>query len=723
MEKRLWQRSLCVVVGTAAALPAITGVPDPAAPERMVTTAATAAAVGSAPSASTPGPGPSTPLAGPTPPVPTHAAAPKPVPRPSTNAVFRVYPTAKRGGPLHVNGSGFDCAPGRGDGDGFAGPVTLTSNFFPPVKGWTDASGAFTYRYVVPANAAPGTYTVVATCASRPSVSRSGTFQVLPPDLPPPAVSLDPGSGTPRSTVNVLGTSLRCGAAARVLWDGTDVASGTASKTDWKLKASFAVPAGAAAGPHKVTVTCQGLPVASTGGRTTPGEQLTASAPFTVTAAAVTPPVSPSPSSPKPTPPQDDKGSQTPSTGHDKAANQHTDPSPDPSPPSTPTARATPSATPDDPGTRRGSPDPTSSHEGSGVAAPGTSPSPPPRNENTGPRSGHSHGIGLVGSLRTPAEVSWALKDLAGSAGLAVWFLLMVLLLEKAFPSQIADNALTRWWRRRRQHTGPARVPGWLRMGCYAVGGGALVVWADATTHWSAQTAVKVIGAAAGMLLILVTYEKTKDSLLRPGRGGVPAELRVVPAGLALAVVMAALSRWLESPVPYVYGLVAVYLVLGSPPPRVSGGVPKGQAVLVGGICTLAASLLVWTLGAPLVEAGRDADPGDLSYVLAYTVGLAVVGGVEVVVFGMLPLSGMDGRVLKEWNRPAWYALYLVALTFFFHVLLSQVHPGAGAHLLVSKDLRWVTVAIATGLFVLAWACSLGLRRWVARLERRAAAA
>ncbi|MFD7168026.1 FGLLP motif-containing membrane protein [Streptomyces violascens] len=713
-----------MAVGTAAVLPAITGVPVPAAPERMVTTAATAAAVGSVPSASTPGPGPSTPLAGPTSPAPTHAAAPKPVPRPSAKPVFTVYPTAKQGGPLHVNGSGFDCA---GSGDGFAGPITLTSDFFPPVKGWTDASGAFTYRYTVPANAAPGTYTVVATCAPRPSVSRRGTFRVLPPEqppvLPPPSVSLTPGSGAPRSTVNVLGRSFQCGAAATVLWDGTAVVSGAASRADWKLRASFAVPAGAAAGPHKVTVACQGLPVASTGGHTTPGEQLTASAPFTVTATAVTPPVSPPPSSPV-TPPVDkgsqvtppvDKGSQPPSTGHDKSPDQPTDPSPSTS--------TSPHATPDDPGTKLGSPDPTSSQEASGgVSAPSPSSTPPPRTGGGGSGSGHRHGTGLVGSLRTPAEVSWALKDLAGSAGLAVWFLFMVLLLEKAFPSQIADTALTRWWRRRRQHTGPARMPGWLRMGCYALGGGALVVWADATTHWSAQTAVKVIGAAAGMLLILVTYEKTKDCLLRPGRGGVPAELRVVPAGLALAVVMAALSRWLESPVPYVYGLVAVYLVLGAPP-RVSGGVPKGQAVLVGGICTLAASLLVWTLGAPLVEAGRDADPGDLRYVLAYTVGLAVVGGVEVVVFGMLPLSGMDGRVLKEWNRPAWYALYLVALTFFFHVLLSQVHPGAGAHLLVSKDLRWVTVVIATGLFVLAGAFSLGLRRWVARLERRAAAA
>ncbi|MFE9401835.1 hypothetical protein ACFYNY_08670 [Streptomyces sp. NPDC006530] len=54
-----------MTVCTAAVLPAVVGVPDPAVPEPMVTMAATAAAVGSAPSGSTPGPGASTPLAGP----------------------------------------------------------------------------------------------------------------------------------------------------------------------------------------------------------------------------------------------------------------------------------------------------------------------------------------------------------------------------------------------------------------------------------------------------------------------------------------------------------------------------------------------------------------------------------------------------------------------------------------------------------------------------------
>ncbi|MFE0513217.1 FGLLP motif-containing membrane protein, partial [Streptomyces sp. NPDC058964] len=321
-----------------------------------------------------------------------------------------------------------------------------------------------------------------------------------------------------------------------------------------------------------------------------------------------------------------------------------------------------------------------------------------------------------------PADVSWALKDLAGSAAMAAWFLMLVLQRERAFPSQLADNAIGRWWRRRRQGrpARPPRLPGWARMCGFALLGGSLAVWADARTGMNPSTAVKTVGAAVSMLIVLVTYEKTKDSLLRPAGGGIRSELRVVPAGLLLAVLMTAMSRFLEFPVPYVYGLIAVYIVFSTPRPG-PGAMPKGQAVLIGGICVLAAAVLVWVLGAPLVESVQreHATPAGIRYAIAYALGLAVVGGIEVVVFGLLPLSGMDGHALKHWNKPAWYALYLTGLTFFFHVLLHSLHPGVGNRLAADEDLRWWTLGIATALFLAAWAFSLLLRWYVARYERR----
>ncbi|WP_158942729.1 FGLLP motif-containing membrane protein [Streptomyces sp. ERV7] len=709
----------------------------------------------------------------------------------------------ERGKSVVVSGSHFDCGTSE-DGESKAGPLTLTGDLPATIAVRTDASGAFSQQVKFAETAPLGRYEVVATCDARPSVTQVVTCEVIPgtvvPPRPTPVLRLAPGSGTPRTPVEVSGEGFLCRGPARLLWDGVELPGvGATPGADGKLTASFAVPSGAGAGTYKVTATCEAAPVGAgvvgvgpTGARPVAAGDIAASQTFTVTPPPVTPPpvgkyeitihltdypaactwgrilidgkglldpwldADSSKGDAEPGRwtfidlhafiPPDMKGHRPvdldcPGREVERAGTIDLPPESFTAfslPKGSPAAHHAEGSTgvlpkPDLPGITPPSESPSASdtpHPSpteSGGATPG--PTPGPSGSTTPPRPGghHDRPAGLVGSIRTPAEVSWALKDIAGSVGMAAWFLLLVLLLEKAFPSQLADNALSRWWQRRRAQrpTRAARLPGWMRMGSFALLGGALVVWADATARWTMPTVAKVLGAAVGTLLILVTYEKTKDSLLRPGRGGVRAELRVVPAGLLLAALMAVLSRGLAFPVPYVYGLVAVYMVLGAAPPGSRDprhAMPRGQAVMIGGICVLSASLLVWVLGTPLIEAGRTAGAHSLHHVLAYTVALTVVGGIEVVVFGMLPLSGMDGHILKSWSKPAWYGLYLLALTLFFHVLLNSVHPGLGPGFVVSKDLRWCTLAIATALFLAAWAFSLGLRRHVARLERGAAA-
>ncbi|WP_406345826.1 FGLLP motif-containing membrane protein [Streptomyces sp. NBC_00648] len=602
---------------------------------------------------------------------------------------------------VKVSGEGFLCrGPARLLWDGADLPGTGAT---------PTADGKLAASFSVPPGAGAGTYKVTATCeaaslgagpvgarsvAAAGVVAASQTFTVIQPPITPPPV------GTYEITIHMTDYPAAC-TWGRILIDGkglldpwldADSYKGDAEPGRWRFIDLHAYIPPDMKGHQPVDLDCPGRAVERAGTIDLPPE------PFTAFFLPKGSPVAPHTEDRTGVLPKPDLPGITP---------------PPPRPPTSGT-----------PGPR-----PTPSDDVSGVPEPEPTPGPSGPTQEPKPPVGHDRPGDLVGSMPTPAEVSWALKDIAGSVGMAAWFLLLVLLLEKAFPSQLADNALSRRWRRRREErsarASAARLPGWVRMGTFALLGGALVVWADATARWSAPTVAKVLGAAVGTLLILVTYEKTKDSLLRPGRGGIRAELRVVPAGLLLAALMAALSRGLAFPVPYVYGLVAVYMVLGAVPPGSRDprhAMPKGQAVMVGGISVLSASLLVWVLGTPLIEEGRTAAPSSFHHVLAYTVGLMVVGGIEVVVFGMLPLSGMDGHVLKSWSKPAWYGLYLLALTLFFHVLLNSVHPGLGPGFVVSKDLRWCTLAIATALFLAAWVFSLGLRRHVARLERRAAA-
>ncbi|MER5384942.1 FGLLP motif-containing membrane protein [Streptomyces sp. NPDC002688] len=712
-----------------------------------------------------------------------------PSPQPPDPSLSPPFVKVERGETFTVTGTDFACS---AEGDTAAGPLTFSVEGRAPVELSVDDTGTFEQRVVVPEDATPGVYGTTARCADVEGPTAQAEFEVVEPvrPRPRPEITLSPDSGAPSSPLTIDGTDFVCdeGSGVDLLWDGKFVAAGTPDENG-SLNSSITVPSTAEEGRHEVTAACgspaetrdtdtftveprevvvtpSGVPhdvtlhitdhpVACTRGHIVigghrldtwldrdsfegnvrPGHwefidlhahlpddlkgrlgvELTCAGRSRERAGEITLPTS-----------EELTFFALPlgSTGHHEGDRGAITPPP--------TDRAgspgpSPSAS-----TSRGHPTGGASHS-SGASGK------PHHSEHEGPddpAKGHDQAdAGLVGSLHTPADVSWKLKDVAGSAAMAAWFLVLVLLLERAFPSQLADNALTRWWRRLRERrarrTGRSwriSTPGWVTMCGFALLGGSLAVWADAGTGWSGSTAIKIVGAAAGMLIILVAYEKTKDSLLHPARGPVTSQLKVIPAGLLLAVAMTAMSRVLEFPVPYVYGLVAVYIAAGVRPSGGGtrpGGTERGQAVLIGGICVLAAAVLVWVLGAPLIASARTehAAPGSLPYVAAYAVGLAAVAGIEVVVFGLLPLSGMDGRHLKEWNKPAWYALYLTGLFFFFHVLLSTLHPGVGSDLVADADLRWCTVVVATGLFLLAWVLSLVLRWHVARVERQPAPA
>ncbi|MGW7383330.1 FGLLP motif-containing membrane protein [Streptomyces sp. NPDC054794] len=686
--------------------------------------------------------------------------SPPPADRSLTPESQQVYaPTS-----FTMTGTGFDCS----DGPESAGPLTFEVEGQEPLSLTVGDDGSFTQDVTVPADTVPGTYHIQAQCSATDDASGAeATFEVLSPRAPDPQVSLEPDFGDPGTNSVVHGEGFLCdeGAGVDVLWDGEPATTATPD-ADGSLTATLPVPSSATEGGHEVAASCQSP------------QDVQDSKTFTVNPPSVTP-------SPEDThdvtihltdyPTACTRGSiviggrrlntwldegstegdagaglwefidlhgHIPSdltgrlevdldcVGRDREkAGEITLPTTDGltlfelplgfhSHPEGQTGRITPLPSGSSTGENSGTPDPTAGADPDRSAAPSPSPSSNPHD----PRE-TSPARDLVEALRTPADVSWALKDLAGSVAMAAWFLLLILLLERAFPNQLADNAIGRWWARvrERQQARPPRLPGWARMCGFALVGGTLAVWSDARTGLSTSTTVRTVGAVAGIVMVLVTYEKTKDSLRHPRRGGIRTELRVVPAGLLLAALMALMSRLLEFPVPYVYGLVAVYMVSGARRSDPDDVMPRGQAVLIGGICVLAASVLVWVLGAPVVQAvQRHHDsPGSLRYAIAYTLGLAVVGGVEVVVFGLLPLPGMDGQHLKDWNKFAWFALYLTGLTFFFHVLLNSVHPGVGKDLAVDGDLRWWTVGIATALFLAAWAFSLVLRWFAALAELR----
>jgi hypothetical protein len=94
---------------------------------------------------------------------------------------------------------------------------------------------------------------------------------------------------------------------------------------------------------------------------------------------------------------------------------------------------------------------------------------------------------------------------------------------------------------------------------------------------------------------------------------------------------------------------------------------------------------------------------------------MITVSAFEALVFGLLPIHGMPGRVLFGQRRWLWVAIWGISLLAFFHVL---VNPQSG----YLVDSALVPVATTYGLLALFTVMSLGLWGWFRRLDRRKAA-
>ncbi|ANN17470.1 hypothetical protein SD37_18660 [Amycolatopsis orientalis] len=308
--------------------------------------------------------------------------------------------------------------------------------------------------------------------------------------------------------------------------------------------------------------------------------------------------------------------------------------------------------------------------------------------------------------IPTPSEVPTDLRSLAVSVAESAAIIAIVLLLETAFPAdrvnKIIELLRTRAVRRR-LNAGIPRVPGWVRTLGYAALGGTLLVWADPEigpgTDWGVVLLKAAVGAMS-LLLVVAAYEKPKDLLLTASRGR--GYVRAIWFGFLVAAVMATLSRVLGSPVPYVYGLVVTFVALGSVPKTAA---VQGRATLGGGIAVLVTAIGLWVVFAPVVAAGREAELKSPAYEGAFAICVVLAAGVQVVVFGLLPIKPLDGYALKAWSKAAWWALYAPAVFVYVHVVLHSVHPA------VDEKPAGEKILVASALFVSAGVASFLLRQ------------
>jgi hypothetical protein len=281
-----------------------------------------------------------------------------------------------------------------------------------------------------------------------------------------------------------------------------------------------------------------------------------------------------------------------------------------------------------------------------------------------------------VASVTPLGEVSLEPATLAGSAALAILLLLFIAFTSELFNDTFEANydEIAGWLRLRPR--GGATAPGglarlWtspLGIGLFLALGAAVYLLLDPHVALNADALATYLGMFAGLGLVLTAFE-APGLLIYRRRTGASAGVRALPWTLPAAVICVAVSRLAALEPGYLYGIVIGLVFREEVSTR-----EEGRQNAAGALWTLAVVLVAW-IGLDWVRGGDGSFAPFASLLLETALAVVVVGGLEAVAFGLLPMRFLAGATVYAWSRWGWALLFGVSVFAFIHFLIGP-HTG-----------------------------------------------
>ena len=177
-----------------------------------------------------------------------------------------------------------------------------------------------------------------------------------------------------------------------------------------------------------------------------------------------------------------------------------------------------------------------------------------------------------------------------------------------------------------------------------------------------------VIGSWVG-IVALIAVDQLPPRVYTRRRLGEPGKLRIHMAGLLIGLGCVVVTRLTDFQPGYLYGVVVAYTFS-----RTLNPIQAGKASALGAASSLALAFGAFVaLGA--VRAPFDGSPPLWALPVVAALVVMVIGGIEDVLFGLLPMRYMPGREIMAWNKPVWVLLFGASAFAFLHIL---VNPSSG---------------------------------------------
>jgi hypothetical protein len=165
------------------------------------------------------------------------------------------------------------------------------------------------------------------------------------------------------------------------------------------------------------------------------------------------------------------------------------------------------------------------------------------------------------------------------------------------------------------------------------------------------------------------------EALVTRHRFRTPAGIRLYPVAIVVAAAFVFLSRLTSFEAPIMYGFVATATVLAASEMEHRH---SAQAVAIPAVLLLGVSLLAWALLAPLRDHG-GASADWWAHLPSDSAALIFAGGIEGLLFTMIPIRFNDGAKIFRWQKLVWLPLFAIPAFLFSWVILNPKAQGFDA--------------------------------------------
>lgn len=310
---------------------------------------------------------------------------------------------------------------------------------------------------------------------------------------------------------------------------------------------------------------------------------------------------------------------------------------------------------------------------------------------------------GLIDSVPGPEDINLDPLVVAASVALTAGMVFLI-----PFPAEIFNQTVATHYQeiravfRRREERGDGFWQSRWGLVVAMVLMALLYGFLDPSFGLNARALPTFFGLLVGVIAVTLGFV-LPTRILRRARSGDWGRLRALPVALLVGVGCVILSRLVGFVPGYLYGVVLA-LVFS----REAGEDAETNELTVDSIVLLAIAFSSWFgLGAVRASGG-----GSWSEFLEAALAMSTVAAFEGLVFGLLPIHGMPGRILFKRRRVMWAVIWGLALLAFFHVL---VNPRSG----YLVDTAAVPVLTTYGLLAFFGGLSFGLSLWFRRSARK----